>query len=35
MILGIVPVMKVDVVTEKLAAHPIVAEFVMHERLRK
>jgi hypothetical protein len=35
MILGIVGVMEVDVVAEELTAHWIVAELVMHERLRK
>jgi hypothetical protein len=35
MILRIVPVMKGDVVTEQLAGHPMMAEFVPHERLRK
>jgi hypothetical protein len=35
MILGIVGVMEVDVVAEELAAHWMVAELVMHDRLRK
>jgi hypothetical protein len=35
MILGIVSVMEVDVVAEQLTAHWMVAEFVMHQRLRK
>jgi hypothetical protein len=35
MILGIVGVMKIDVVAEELAAHWTVAEHAMHQRLRK
>jgi len=35
MILGIVGVMEVDVITKKLAAHWMVAELVVHQRLRK
>jgi hypothetical protein len=35
MIFGIVGVMEVDVVAEELAAHWMVAELVMHDRLRK
>jgi hypothetical protein len=35
MILGIVGVMKVDVVAEELTAHWMMAELVMHKRLRK
>jgi len=35
MIFGIVGVMKIDVVAEELAAHWMVAEFVMHQRLSK
>jgi hypothetical protein len=35
MILGIVGVMKVDVVAEELTAHWMVAKLVMHQRLRK
>jgi hypothetical protein len=34
-IFGIVGVMEVDVVAEELSAHWMVAELVMHERLRK
>jgi hypothetical protein len=34
-IFGIVGVMEVDVVVEELTAHWMVAELVMHERLRK
>jgi hypothetical protein len=34
-IFGIVGVMEVDVVAEELTAHWMVAELVMHERLRK
>ncbi len=35
MIFGIVSVMKADVVAEELTAHSMVAELVMHQRLRK
>jgi hypothetical protein len=35
MIFRIVGVMEVDVVLEELTAHWMVAEFVVHERLRK
>jgi hypothetical protein len=35
MIVRVVDVMEVDVVTEKLAAYWMVAEFVVHQRLRK
>ncbi len=35
MIFGIVGVMEVDVVAEELTAHWMVAELVMHQRLRK
>jgi hypothetical protein len=35
MIFGIVSVMEVDVVAEQLAAHSMVAELGMHQRLRK
>jgi hypothetical protein len=35
MIFGIVGVMEVDVVAEELTAHRMVAELVMHQRLRK
>ena len=35
MIFGIVGVMEVDVVAEKFTAHWMVAELVMHQRLRK
>jgi hypothetical protein len=35
MIFGIVGVMKVDVVAKELATHWMVAELVMHQRLRK
>jgi hypothetical protein len=35
MIFGIVGVMEVDVVAEERAAHWMVAELVMHQRLRK
>jgi hypothetical protein len=35
MILGIIGVMEVDVVAEEPAAHWMVPELVMHERLRK
>ena len=34
MIFGVVSVMEVDVVAEQLTAHWMVAELVMHERLR-
>ena len=33
--LGIVGVMEIDVVAEELTAHWMVAELVMHDRLRK
>jgi hypothetical protein len=35
MILGIIPVMEIDVVAKEFTAHWMVAELVMHERLRK
>jgi hypothetical protein len=35
MIFGIVSVMEVDVVAKEPAADWVVAEFVVHERLRK
>jgi hypothetical protein len=35
MVFGIVGVMEVDVVAEELTAHWMVAELIMHERLRK
>jgi hypothetical protein len=35
MIFAIVDVMEIDVVEEELAAHWMVAELVMHQRLRK
>jgi hypothetical protein len=35
MIIGIVGVMEIDVVAEELTAHWMVAELVMHQRLRK
>ena len=35
MIFGVVGVMEVDVVAEELATYRMVAELVMHERLRK
>ena len=35
MIFGIIGVMEVDVVAEELTAHWMVAELVMHQRLRK
>jgi hypothetical protein len=35
MIFGIVGMMEIDVVAEELAAHSMVAEFVMHQRLPK
>jgi hypothetical protein len=35
MIFAIVGVMEIDVVAEKLTAHWMVAELVMHQRLRK
>jgi hypothetical protein len=35
MIFGIVGVMEIDVVVEELTTHWMVAELVMHERLRK
>jgi hypothetical protein len=35
MIFGIIPVVEVDVVAEELTAHWMVAELVMHQRLRK
>jgi hypothetical protein len=35
MIFGIESVMEIDVVAEELATHRMVAELVMHERLRK
>jgi hypothetical protein len=35
MILGIIPVMEIDVVAKELTTHWMVAELVMHERLRK
>jgi hypothetical protein len=35
MIFGVVGVMEVDVVVEELAAYWMVAELVMHQRLRK
>ena len=35
MIFGIVDVMEIDVVAEELTAHWMVAEVVMHQRLRK
>jgi hypothetical protein len=34
MIFGIIGVMEVDVVAEELTAYWIMAEFVMHQRLR-
>jgi hypothetical protein len=35
MVFGIVGVMEIDVVAEELAANWMVAELVMHQRLRK
>jgi hypothetical protein len=35
MILGIVGVMEANVIAKKLTSHWIVAELVMHQRLRK
>jgi hypothetical protein len=35
MVFGIVGVVEVDVVAKELAAHWVVAEFVVHQRLRK
>ena len=35
MIFRIVSVMKIDVVAEEFATHLMVAELVMHQRLRK
>jgi hypothetical protein len=35
MIFGIVSVMKVDVVAKDLSTHWMMAELVMHQRLRK
>jgi hypothetical protein len=35
MILGIIPVMEIDVVAEEFTAYWMVTELVMHERLRK
>jgi hypothetical protein len=35
MILGVVGVMEIDVVAEELTAYWMVAELVMHQRLRK
>src|SRR5260221_14266660 len=35
MIFGIVDVMEMDVIMEELAAHRMVAELPMHQRLRK
>ena len=35
MVFGIVSVMKIDMIAEKFAAPWMVAELVMHQRLRK
>jgi hypothetical protein len=35
MVIGIVSVMKIDMIAEKFATHWMVAELVMHQRLRK